>query len=301
MKQLTLLIYIISNLAFVYNIQAQVTTIPFEYYQRLIFIKVTVNNTDSLLFLFDTGANASAIDEKTANLLKVKTHKVDSVEGTAGTIIVPYVKAKSLSIGNCIAKNLMITKYDLSSSLAPPNQHLDGILGTDFLKHFVISIDFTRNKITISKKVVDNLPGFIPFELENGIPRIKATINNNVSTYFRYDSGSSLFDTKDIYLNITKTIFDQLALADTALNPVAFLSATGIGGSIEVPVYKINSVSLTTIGIPNPFIIVQPRQGYFARPDAVGFFGNNLFEKFQKVTIDFIDKKIYVPDSVLQN
>ena len=281
------------------SLNAQKTTISFEYYQRLIFLKVKVNKMDSLLFLFDTGANASAIDTKTANVLKLTTLKMDSVEGSAGTIVVPHVKAKTVSVGKSLVKNIVFTKYDLSGSLAPPNQRLNGILGTDFLKNFVVAIDFQNKQITLSKKVVNKLQSSFPFEMENGIPRIKAKINNSVFTWFRYDSGSSLFDTKDIYINTTTPVFDLLAKADTTLKPVAYFSATGIGGSIKLPVYKINSVLLNAIEVHKPFIIVQPRQGYFARPDAVGFFGNNFLEKFQKVTIDFIDKKMYIFNSAL--
>lgn len=269
------------------------TTVPFEYYQRLIFFKVKVNNADSLLFLFDTGANASAIDEKTANRLKLQTVKIDTVEGTAGIIIVPSVKAKSISVGNSLVKNIRMTKYDLSGSLVPPNQHSSGILGTDFLKYFVVTIDFQNRQISFSKTIPDKLSVPIPFELNNGIPRIKSSINDSIATFFRYDSGSSLFETNDIYINTTTSVFEKLQKSDNPLKPVAHLSASGVGGNIEIPVYKINSVLLDRIEVKQPYLIIQPKQGYFARPDAVGFFGNNLFEKFKKITIDFINKNIY--------
>lgn len=276
------------------SVKAQTTKTSFEYYQRLIFLKVKVNKSDSLLFLFDTGANTSAIDTKTADVLTLKTLKMGSVEGSAGTIVVPHVKAKSVLVGHSIVKNIVFTKYDLSRSLAPPDQHIDGILGTDFLKNFVVEIDFNHKMMTLSKKVLDTLTSSFPFELENGIPRIKATINNNHIAWLRYDSGSSLFDTKDIYINTTTPVFDVIAKADTTLKPASFLSGTGVGGSVKLPVYKINSILLNTIEIRKPFLIVQPRQGYFARPDAIGFFGNNLLQKFQKVTIDFMNKRMYI-------
>jgi hypothetical protein len=45
--------------------------------------------------------------------------------------------------------------------------------------------------------------------------------------------------------------------------------------------------------IKSPYLIVQPSQGYFARPDAVGFFGNNFFETQDRVILDFIHYRIY--------
>lgn len=276
-----------------FNLTAKETTIAFEYYQRLIFIKVDVNETNNLLFLLDTGANTSAIDTNTSDSIGLKAFCTDTVEGSAGKIVVPNVKAKSISVGKCLVKNISLTKYDLSNSLVPPNMHLDGILGTDFLRHYVVSIDFYKKQITLSKKRMET-QNYIPFELDNGIPKIKSIINNHVSAYLRYDSGSSLFDTNEIYLNIPSPVLDKLSQSDSTLKPVNYFSATGIGGSIKLPVYKINSVFINTVELKQPYIIVQPQQGYFARPDAVGFFGNNLLEKFQKVTIDFINRKFYV-------
>jgi ribosomal protein S17E len=41
-----------------------------------------------------------------------------------------------------------------------------------------------------------------------------------------------------------------------------------------------------------PSIVVQPREGYFLGDEAVGFFGNNLLEKYRKVTVDFTTNKV---------
>lgn len=297
---MTKLLLSLAALVFSINCFAQ-TTVPFEYYQRLIFLKVSVNKTDSLLFLFDTGANASAIDEKVADDLQLKTIKLDTVEGTAGIIIVPSVKAKKVSIGNSVVKNIYFTKYDLSGSLSPPNQNLAGIIGTDFLKHFAVSIDFQSRQISFSRNPQEELSMSFPFEMDNGIPRVKSVINDSIVTYLRYDSGSSLFETADIYLNTTTAVLKDLMKIDTSLKPVKQLTATGVGGNIKIPVYKVNLVFLSDIRIDQPFLIIQPNQGYFARTDAVGFFGNNLMEKFEKVNIDFINNRIYIRQRILEN
>jgi len=276
------------------NTTAQITTVPFEYYQRLIFVRVNVNSAYNLLFLLDTGANVSAIDQKIAETLHLEEIKIESVEGSAGTISVPTVKSNSVSVGQAELSDINFTKYNLKGSLSPPNENLDGILGTDFLKHFIVTLDFKKRLITLSNKCSDYLSESIPFELENGIPRFKSIINFEISSFFRYDSGSSLFETDDIYLNTTSNVFEMISKIDTSLKPVANFSASGIGGSMDIPVYMIKSISLNNYDLTDPFIIVQPKQGYFARQDAVGFFGNNLVEKFEKVTIDFKNKIMYV-------
>lgn len=280
------------------NQPVQPSTVPIIYFQRLIFLEVSLNGTGGLLFLLDTGANTSAIDDSTGDKLGLTTSRIDSVEGSAGVISVPMVTIRSLSVEKAIVNNLELTKYSLAHSLAPPGRKLDGILGTDFMKHFIITIDFRDSVITLADRlpeIVGEAVGeAIDLEMDNGIPRIKAVINGTVSTWFRYDSGSSLFDSEDIYLNTTEGVLAELLKTDSTLKPSAHFSGTGVGGTVRLPVYKTDSVTMNELTINNPNLIIQPPQGYFARPDAVGFFGNNLIEKFRQVTLDFQGKKMYL-------
>ncbi len=55
-----------------------------------------------------------------------------------------------------------------------------------------------------------------------------------------------------------------------------------------------DDVRLGPIELKKSYLIVQPATGYFARPDAVGFCGNNLLEKFGRVVIDMPGKKIWL-------
>jgi hypothetical protein len=274
-------------------LSAKKVVLPFEYHFGVIFLNVKINNSASLLFLFDTGANTSAIDNKASEKLALPIIRKDSVEGTAGTIPVLIVKVNSLSAGNARVQDLALTKQDLSYSLAPPGKSADGILGTDFMKHFVISIDFQLRQISFSKKIKHNHNG-ISFEMDNDIPTIQCSINGSFKTPLRYDSGSSLFQTDSTYINVTTDNWLKIQQLDTSLRISRYFRGYGIGGELKLAVIEIKSLSINQKKIKSPFIIVQPKQGYFARENAVGFFGNNLVDKFERVTIDFQEKKIYL-------
>ena len=264
--------------------------VKFQYYQNLIFIKVVVNDKDSVLFLMDTGANASAIDNTLAAKLKLQVSKKDTMEGTAGKMLAEMVTLDQLSIGKAFVNNLNVSKQNLSGMITPANQKLSGILGTDFLKHFTFTIDFKKHEISFLK-IKLNKNGdlrYLPFEMDNGIPRVKVTINGTVTTYLRYDSGASLFATDKVYINTTEEVFKKLHAADTTIKPHDYLKGTGIGGDLKLPVVAIKTLKNdnNTIDAKAVEMIVQPKQGYFARTDAVGFFSNNLLEKFERVAID---------------
>lgn len=275
----------------------------FLYHQRLIFLRMKVEQTDSLLFLLDTGANVSAIDSETADILGLSHIKSDTVEGTMGKIVVPSVNVTLAISGNADVRSLLVTQYDLSTAAAPPNEKLHGILGMDFLKDFVVSIHFPERRIHFSLPPDSAARVIMPIFFDNGIPAISAQLNENIAADFRFDTGSSLFETDDIFVNTTTAVLRQLQLADSLLKPALHLQGSGIGGTAKLSAYKIDSMVFGGVEIKHPFLIVQSEVGYFARPDAIGFLGNNLLEKFGSLTFDFPGNRLYLqrPSAVNNN
>jgi hypothetical protein len=271
----------------------------FIYYQRLIFIEMRVNNHSGLLFLLDTGASASAIDLKTAGRLKLPLTGAGKVEGTAGITDVKNVLVKSLSFGQARAKNLTVPAYDLSVVLAPQSKQVAGILGYDFLRFFSVRIDFLNRTLIFSpKRTWSSASGTaavsVPITLDNGIPRLTAILNDDIVADFRLDTGASLFETPDVYLNVTEDVWKRLTALDPELKPERYFGGSGVGGAVKLPVARIKRFSVNTITVTSPFVIVQPKIGYFARPDAAGFISNNFLEKFSPVTIDYLESRLYL-------
>jgi Retroviral aspartyl protease. len=285
-----------------FEIQAQKTKPQtaenFIYHQRLIFIKMRLNRREDMLFLLDTGANRSAIDSSVAERFKLPSAGTDKVEGTAGVIETTKAKIDSLSFEKAEVKNLTVTVQNLSGITAPPNEKVAGILGYDFLRYFAVEINFPERRIKFSRRAAKSAEksgaASLSFTLDNGIPRIEAVLNESVETGFRLDTGASIFETKDVYLNVTEDVWNRLKAENPTLKPQKYFTGSGIGGEIKLPVARIKSFSTGSLHVPNPFVIVQPKAGYFARPDAVGFISNNLLEKYSRVTIDYLEKKIYL-------
>ena len=271
-------------------------TITFQYSQSLIFIHIRVNNKNGLLFLMDTGANTSVLDKNTASLLKIPVQQRDSVVGTAGKEPVDLLFVKNISVANASLSNMHITRRDLSKFINLNGQHLDGILGMDFLKNFAVVIDFRTRKISFSKKPIK--PGrfiTIPFELhDDNTPLFEARFNDTFSTYLHYNSGVSIDPSREVYVNVAPSQWYELKRINRGLVPNKYLVGNGVGGNIYLQVIKIEKLNFQNLLIRDPLMIVQPEEGYFKEKNAIGFFGNNLFEKCHKVTIDFISKQVIV-------
>ncbi|MEZ5344767.1 MAG: retropepsin-like aspartic protease [Pyrinomonadaceae bacterium] len=266
------------------------------YHQRLIFLKMTANDSHELLFLLDTGASKSAVDIKTAEKINLPVSGKSEVEGTAGVIEVKNARFDSLSFGDAEELGMEVTSYDLSGVLAPPDMKVDGILGYDFLRHFSINISYKDQTIDFSQSPVkgNDCRSVLPFRLDNNIPRISGILSENIEADFRLDTGASLFETEDIYLNTTQNIWESLKVADPKLAPETYFSGSGVGGTVRLPVARINNFRIGDIENKNVYVIVQPKAGYFARDDAVGFISNNFLEKYDPVTIDYLSKRIFL-------
>lgn len=275
---------------------SQITRTEFEYHQGLIFFEIQVNQKDTLFALLDTGAEISAIDTNTSNKLKFQTKDTVEIAGSNTSIMTEVVEVRNLTLKNHHVKRMYPAKRDLSHSLTPNGRKLDMILGYDFFKNSIISIDFQKKILHMfyNSATLDTIP-YIPFSLDHDIPRFFGVINDSIKFDFRLDTGASLFETDDVYLNITTSDWERIKKVNRSLVPEFFLYATGINNEqIELPVLKLKKIEIGKFVIENPYIIIQPELGYFASKDAVGFVSNNLLSKYNRVIIDYINNHLYV-------
>ena len=276
------------------------TPVPFYYYQSLIFVKAKINNgRTNFLFLINTGANTTVISKKTADILKLPVVRdVDSVIGTAGREPVSICKLRALSIGDAQVKDFEVTKRDLSKFVTYNGQQIDGIIGTDFLKNYAFTIDFVAKKLLFAnKKIAVGKQKNIPFTVVDGIPRIVAKLDDTLVTYLHYNSGVSMESSRNNYFNISYTQWVELKKLNPHINHTTFFSGKGVGGDVYMQVVKISNVQLNKNDVRNPYIIIQNKEGYFERDDAIGFFGNNVLEKYNRVSVDFIGNNIVFQSS----
>jgi len=148
-----------------------------------------------------------------------------------------------------------------------------GILGADFLAQAPFQIFYRERTWSRGGELHGERIGMT---LDNGIPRIQARIAG-VPIDLRIDTGATFPPGEDAYLNVTSAQAERLHLSGP---PHAVFSATGTGGeTLKLNVYPLKSLEIGSKRIERAFAIVQPRVGYFARDDAVGFVGNSVLDK----------------------
>lgn len=267
------------------TVQSESSRGSFTYHESLLFIDCQVNQVAALC-LIDTGANVSAIDDDFAAQLGLADLRKTEVLGTAGSVAATMVKVNSLTIHNVESTALEMTKRDIQHGSTPGGRRLDVIVGFDFLRQRVMKVDYSAQQIVFEKDA-PVCKAWVEMKLEEGIPQVAANLNDSTATRLRIDTGASLFKSEDTYINIVIDDLDKLLAAEPNLKPKGSVSSTGVGGELSLPIYELRALRIGDIAIPRPRAIVQAKQGYFARPNAVGFFGNNVLERLSPVVFDY--------------
>ncbi|PRZ27965.1 PDZ domain-containing protein [Flavobacterium granuli] len=160
--------------------------IPFQLINNLIFIPIKVNGTQ-LTVLLDSGVQETilfSLEDKSEVSLK-NTEKI-SLRGLGSEDAVEGLKSE----GNLIEVNGMESKQHLLYIILDPSFNLsshvgipvNGIIGYSFLKHNLVSIDYTKKQLIVYKdtpknrKKIEKKTVKSPISIEKAKPYINTTM-----------------------------------------------------------------------------------------------------------------------------
>jgi len=197
MKKLSCLLFIL--VLFHSHAQTPITSIPFELYGDHIFMKVSIDNSRPLNFIFDTGSGYTVLDEDIVKELDLPINKEIELNATSSKWSI--IKHNTIEIdGFLMEKNIKVYSTDLDHLEISLGRDIDGIVGYDLLKHHSIYVNFDLKAVNIYELGEGPKKGdAIPFELELSIPVIKGNVvlNNNESldgTFFVITGAGTTLD-----------------------------------------------------------------------------------------------------------
>ncbi len=132
------------------------TRFSFDLHANLIVIKATLDDSDTLRFILDTGVSSTIItDPKRALTLGVNYVRRVKISGAGeGESLMANVSVgHTIRIGDVVARqqNLVVLDEDvlqLSEFLGVP---IHGIFGHDLFNNFVVTIDFENKNLTLTE------------------------------------------------------------------------------------------------------------------------------------------------------
>lgn len=264
------------------------TTIPFTVEKNCIFIYCKVNDTDSLKFLFDTGADGSVINSSANSKLVLNINGKAINVGSNGQQEVEKSAGNTISLGNIQLKDVLFTL------IAYGDAAFDGVMGTDLMQGHIIEIDYFRQQLIFYKHENNDID-WQPYtkckiydELYPTCMESKIIIGDKTFVgLFGLDTGAD-----DAF-----TIAAPYARKNDFINQMKKIGAAHFQGSdgskYELPIVLCPEVLFAGKHLYRiPTALSNATEGIDASDKIAGFFGNAFLKKFNTI-IDYKNKFIY--------
>ena len=273
------------------NQEGQPDTLHFRLGQdNFIHLKGRINGSDSLDFIFDTGAGISAL---TSSLLndKVKLdidHRVKN-QGADGVSMVNQSLKNSIGLQGITLENVPLLLIDYKGF------SFDVVLGWVAFEDKIVEIDYDKKLLIIHSQLpyLDQDYSKLDLKLLNGIPYIKCTLvvgQKDYEGWFDLDTGS----------DGTLTISQKFAGNNQLNEKMKKLGTSSSRGSAGVA-FSQQRVNLPKLKIGNYVLYQIPMNINDTDPKGMEHqenIGNKLLKRFNSV-IDFKNNQVYIKPNSL--
>jgi aspartyl protease/PDZ domain-containing protein len=270
--------------------------IPFELVNRHIVLKVQVNNSRPLSFVLDTGDQFAIINLDRAKELGLKLEGQVRMGGAGSQLSLgAFVRESSFTIPGFPGFSQPVTLALPIGNLASRfGQDFDGIIGSEFIKRFILEIDYQARIIKLHNKTgfAYSGPGeSIPIQLDpHGHPIMEAEVtplgSDPVKGKFVLDLGSGLA------LALYSPFVSEHHLLGPNLKTIKALGGEGAGGAVTGRIGRVSELKFGKFKISNPITFFsEDKEGAFASPALQGNIGARIMSKF-RVLLDYDHSRI---------
>ncbi len=275
--------------------------IPFEVASHHIIVKVTVNKSRPLSFVLDTGANLAIVRMDAAKELKLSLEgSVNAGGAGAGTQIGARVKNATWSLvgleGFAQSVALALPLAELPFALG---REVDGIIGGEFIKQFVVELDYQASLIRLHDRAAFAYSGrgdTLPLEFNsNGHPVVHATVTLAVGTpikgQFLLDIGSGFA------LALHSPFVAEHNLPGSQSKTVRAIGMRGAGGQSTGRLGRVTALQIGSFMISSPITLFsEDTAGAFSDRSLAGNIGAQIASRF-RTYLDYGRRRIILEPS----
>lgn len=271
-------------------IAQRITRIPFELNGSLIFLQLRVNTSRLLWFALDTGAYSSIINTTALESLNLKTDGGGMAMGAGGPVESARLSGVNFDVGGAPLRNLNIAALALTPLENTTGRAMDGILGAEFFRRYVVEIDYDANEISLYEPATFEYAGrgeSLPLSFNDNHPYVRAKVElpgrEPIEGEFVIDAGSNL------PLILLPSFVEAHKLRD-ALPQTLQTYGRGVGGEVSMPIGRAARLRLGGFSVERP-VTALPPAGTFGRADKAGNIGSAILRHF-KVIFDYSRSRV---------
>jgi len=275
-----------------FNSGRRSATVPFDFSDGVLVVRVRVNNSQPVKFFFDTGAGMSVVSTAQAAKLGLQSAPGLNVVGTGGTVNGGMATGVSLSVPGVTVLNQTVAVFSLDDFPCEARD-IAGIVGYDFIKEFVVEIDYEAKTIRLldRRNYSDRARGAsFPLTIAR-TPRVPAQITipgrPPIEGLFEIDTGH------EGTLVINSPFVKRHRLLESLGNQIP-TSGRGVGGVSMRISARVGGFQLGPYSVASPVVgLSLATEGALSATDNDGPLGNEILRRF-KVRLDYSRQKMWL-------
>jgi hypothetical protein len=253
-------------------------------------LPVRVNNSESLRFLLDTGAGVpfALIDKGRAQVLNLEFQEKRQVGATGGSTALWHIKGAAFSLPGLEFYSQTLGAIDIAPQSVYEGRVVDGILGYDFIRRFVVEIDYAARTLSLYDPVDYKYSGrgeMIPIKLEGKTPQVHARITQfndiPIETDLAIDTG------RDDALVLNNPFVETYHLLQPQRKMLLEPAEESLGGTVRNRISRLKRLQLGRFALRNlTTVFSQDTEGPMSSKNIGGFIGSEILRRF-KITFDY--------------
>ncbi len=270
------------------------TTLPFDLDDPLrghVIVAIRVNGSRPLHVIFDTGGS-NVVTPEVAR--EIGLHGSGAVSaGGAGEqqSTLQIANGATIAAGAATLRDQQIGILALPPSLVGmmASYRIDGIVGYEMLKNFVVSIDYVHRRLTLTDPSAFGPPkgaAAIHFK-SNTVPVIPARVDG-IGGAFMFDTGNAFYST------LAQSFVTAHSLESRLPGTILVQSSGNLGGALRPRLTRVTSFEIGPYRIDEPvFAITNTSKGALAGTAFAGNVGEAILTRFD-VALDYDRSIIYL-------
>jgi len=265
-------------------------TVPFRLLNNHIYVEASINGSAPLPFVFDTGAT----DDIQASVAKTLAIPVEGVlpGGGFGDKLeeVGFARVKTVSLSGLTLPDQVFSTENSPGWIAVEGAPSSGLLGYEFAKRAVLTIDYARRTMTFTKLGAFQPPrdaAAIPFTFDGHVPMLAGALDGFAGE-FELDTGSRGA------LTVMRPFADAHGLVAKYHATRLATTGYGVGGPSKALLARAGRLEIGPVSIDAPVTEISTDKGGVAQSARIaGNIGGDLLKRFT-VTLDYAHRTLWL-------
>ncbi len=265
------------------------TTVPFELLNNHIYVDVRLNGKGPFRLLCDTGG-ANVVTPDVAKELGLDAQGALEIRGAGEkSEEAALAKVASVEIGGASVRDQLFTVFPFSVLSAVEGVPVQGLVGYEIFKRFVVTIDYGGRRLTLHAPGTFREDGrgvAVPFRFVGHIPEIDGTLDGIPGTFW-IDTGSRGA------LGIMGAFAQKHGLAKRYGARVKAVTGWGVGGPARALLARAGKLTLGEgVAIDRPIVDISlDERGGAADRYVAGSVGGAILKRFT-LTFDYAKQRV---------